>query len=349
MSEDWKTLLNGDPMPWLLDGRDPAVTAQALQLFEGKPADDPVVQAHHIHAMQSDPIKTILANQSPDGWWFRENPKGTYKKYEGSSWNLLFLAELGASPQDERVLKGCQDLLEHNYVELLGAFSLNNKPSGCLVCFNAHMVYALTLLGFGLDPRVQAAINWIISQQADSGAFSCRVMEYSLLPDCVMVIPKVLKMVAMIPYFIRSQELQAMTDRAVDYLMSVRLYQYVYENTKEWFKATREKPIGQIREMKLTYDPGLQNVKKKGWLRFQFPLHYNSDLLEVLWALARLEVPITKEIEIGIAKLLFLQIPHGKWEMKNSLNGKMWADIEQKGKPSRWLTLKACEVLQFYA
>ena len=349
MSNDWKTLLNDDPVPWLLDGKDPAVMAQALQIFKGKSADDPVVQAHQILAMQSDPIKTILASQSPEGWWYRENPRGTYKKHDGSSWNLLFLAELGASPQDERVRKGCQNLLDHNYVELLGALSANGRPSGCMVCFNAHMVYALTLLGFGSDPRVQSAINWVISQQADSGAFSCRVMEYSLLPDCVMTIPKVLKMFALFPYFIRSQELQAMADKAVDYLLSVHLYRYVYENTREWFEDTRKKPLAQIREMKLTYDPGLQNVKKEGWLRFQFPLHYNSDLLEVLWVLARLEVPLTKEIEIGIAKLLSLQTPQGRWVMKNSLNGKMWVDVEEKGKPSRWLTLKACEVLQKYA
>ncbi len=349
MSDDWKTLLNDDPIPWLLDGKDPAVTAQALQILEGKPADDPEVHRHQTFAMQTDPIKSILENQSPDGWWYQENPKGTYKKYTGSSWNLLFLAELGASPQDERVRKGCQDLLEHNYVELLGALSLNNKPSGCLVCFNAHMVYALTLLGFGSNPRVQSAIKWIISQQADSGAFSCRIMDYSLLPDCVMTIPKVLKMVGLIPYFIRSQELQAMTDKAVKYLMSVNLYQYVYENTKEWVEEIQKKPLAQVREMKLGYDPGLQTVKKEGWLRFQFPLHYNSDLLEVLWVLARLEVPLTKEIEIGIAKMLSLQSEQGRWVMRNSLNGKIWANIERKGTPSRWLTLKACEVLQYYA
>jgi hypothetical protein len=164
-----------------------------------------------------------------------------------------------------------------------------------------------------------------------------------------MTIPKVLKMAAIIPYFIRSHDLQAMTDKAVEYMMSVHLYRYVYENTKEWFEDTWKKPIGQIREMKLTYDPGQQNVGKKGWLRFQFPLHYNSDLLEVLWVMARLEVPKTKEIEVGIAKLLSLQTSQGKWVMQDSLNGKMWVDVEQRGKPSRWLTLKACEVLQTFA
>jgi hypothetical protein len=32
--------------------------------------------------------------------------------------------------------------------------------------------------------------------------------------------------------------------------------------------------------------------------------------------------------------------------MKHSLNGKMWADIEAKGKPSKWVTLRALRVLK---
>jgi len=32
--------------------------------------------------------------------------------------------------------------------------------------------------------------------------------------------------------------------------------------------------------------------------------------------------------------------------MKHSLNGKMWAEIEEKGKPSKWVTLRALRVLK---
>ena len=36
----------------------------------------------------------------------------------------------------------------------------------------------------------------------------------------------------------------------------------------------------------------------------------------------------------------------GCWVMKRSLNGKMWADIETKGQPSKWVTLRALRVLK---
>jgi hypothetical protein len=37
----------------------------------------------------------------------------------------------------------------------------------------------------------------------------------------------------------------------------------------------------------------------------------------------------------------------GRWRMEKSLNGKMWVDIEEKGQPSKWLTLRALCALGF--
>lgn len=36
----------------------------------------------------------------------------------------------------------------------------------------------------------------------------------------------------------------------------------------------------------------------------------------------------------------------GRWKLENSLNGKMWVDIEQEGQPSQWVTLRALRVLK---
>jgi hypothetical protein len=34
-----------------------------------------------------------------------------------------------------------------------------------------------------------------------------------------------------------------------------------------------------------------------------------------------------------------------RWTLRNTLNGKMLADVETKGGPSKWLTLRALRVL----
>ena len=36
-----------------------------------------------------------------------------------------------------------------------------------------------------------------------------------------------------------------------------------------------------------------------------------------------------------------------RWVLKNSFNGKMLADVESKGQPSKWLTLRALQVLDW--
>ena len=37
-----------------------------------------------------------------------------------------------------------------------------------------------------------------------------------------------------------------------------------------------------------------------------------------------------------------------RWTLRNSLNGKMIADVETKGQPSKWLTLRALQVLDHF-
>ena len=44
--------------------------------------------------------------------------------------------------------------------------------------------------------------------------------------------------------------------------------------------------------------------------------------------------------------LLAKQDVQGRWKLENSLNPKMWGDIERQGKPSKWVTLRALRVIK---
>ncbi len=44
--------------------------------------------------------------------------------------------------------------------------------------------------------------------------------------------------------------------------------------------------------------------------------------------------------------ILSKQDAQGRWRLENALTGKMWADVEQKGKPGKWVTLRAQRVLK---
>ena len=44
------------------------------------------------------------------------------------------------------------------------------------------------------------------------------------------------------------------------------------------------------------------------------------------------------------------QDPQGRWKLENTFNGRFQVNVEQKGKPSKWITLNAIEALRrFYS
>ena len=44
--------------------------------------------------------------------------------------------------------------------------------------------------------------------------------------------------------------------------------------------------------------------------------------------------------------MLSRQDEQGRWKLEYSYHGKMWMDVEKKGKPSKWVTLRALRVLK---
>ena len=94
-------------------------------------------------------------------------------------------------------------------------------------------------------------------------------------------------------------------------------------------------------------NPDGSRKDKAGWKRFGFPLFYQSDALEVLDVLTKLGIKDDRMMP-SINLIINSQAIDGKWLLKNSFNGKMWIDIEQKNQPSKWITLRALRVLKRY-
>ena len=82
------------------------------------------------------------------------------------------------------------------------------------------------------------------------------------------------------------------------------------------------------------------------WFKFGYPLSYTSDILEALEVLARLGHAHDPRLANAIEFVFSKQDGQGRWKLEHTLNGKMWVDIEQKGKPSKWVTLRALRVLK---
>jgi hypothetical protein len=73
---------------------------------------------------------------------------------------------------------------------------------------------------------------------------------------------------------------------------------------------------------------------------------YVSDVLEIMEILTLLGYANDTRLLPAVDLLLSKQDDSGRWKMEYTYNGKTWADIESKGEPSKWVTLRALRVLQ---
>ena len=108
----WADHLSDDPLPWLLAEETPAVRAATLQRLCDRPDDDAEVGAARAKEMRTEPIRSILDAQDPEGWWVKPGA-GYAPKYTGTVWSVIFLDQLGADPADPRIQRACDYVLCH--------------------------------------------------------------------------------------------------------------------------------------------------------------------------------------------------------------------------------------------
>lgn len=334
---DWRDRLDADPLPWLLDGDEPAVRHRALRELLDRPADDADVVAAHEAAMASDPIASILAAQDPEGWWVK--PGGGYSpKYTGTVWSLIFLDQLGADGTDPRIRLGCAYLLEHTSTPGGGFGWAGGKsaPTDATVahCLNGNLLRALLGFGWLHDERVQASLAWQAAaitgegmarwyRTATSGpGFECAVNEH--LP-CGWGAAKAVLALARVPADARTPEVERALRAGVEFLLSVD-------------------------PSTATYPMGWGNTKPSGsWFKLGFPSGYVADVLQVMEAVTEAGAAGDPRLASSIEWLLAQQDAEGRWRNRYNYRGKMHLDIDTGGAPSRWVTLRACRVLKMAA
>jgi len=322
----------GDPaIDWLLEENDPSVRYFTLTKLLGEPEDGAAALKARKAIMKGGPVPAILAARRPGGGW-GEAGKAYEDKYGGTVWQILVLAELGADGSDKAVRSGCEALLGAVWERGSGGFSAKESakgtgglPSYVIPCLTGNMVFALSRLGMGEDPRVRAAVKWIGEFQRfdDVDTAAPRTPFYDRFEmcwgrhSCHMGVVKALKGLSAVPPAERGVKGKAAVKNGVEYLMAHRVF-------------------------KKSHD--LAQVSKPGWLKFGFPLMYQTDVLEILWILADLGASDPRMDE-ALEEVRKARGKDGRGTMRNSYNEKMPVGIESKGKPSKWITLRALRAL----
>jgi len=325
----WIRELRADPTDWLLEPSNPSVRYWTLLDILDREPDDPDVVKARESIMASEPVKVILAGQSPEGHWC-ELGDMYLPKYRATTHQLLILAELGATrtPAIERAV-------EHVYrFQRLSGHFLTELPKteqgrasavkdGC--CLVGNVLYYLTHFGYLDDPRTVKLLVFILSyHDHENAGWKCRaypINRDAVFPvNCYMGATKVLKALSIMPEKSRTSEIKALIGREVENVLENGVYRYL------------RNPDGSRKE-------------KAGWKRFGFPLFYQSDALEVLDTLTRLGVRDERMMD-AVELVKAAQQGDGSWLLKDTFNGKMWVDIEEKNRPSKWVTLRAMRTLR---
>jgi hypothetical protein len=94
------------------------------------------------------------------------------------------------------------------------------------------------------------------------------------------------------------------------------------------------------------YPMGYAAKPSRSWFQFGYPIAYVTDMLQNLEVLTALGYGHDPRLRPALALLLDKRDAQGRWPMTYTYNGKLWADVERKGQPSKWVTLRALRVLK---
>jgi len=207
-------------------------------------------------------------------------------------------------------------------------------------------------MGWARDERVVQALEYVTGVVSEAGFLDCPAggTVYNLKGYCHMVAPKLLLFLGEVPRDLWPDHAEAMRDECVRVLRAREIFRCLPEGSRAYLDvAGKRRPaeLPAVREQWLAEHGPLVYAEKPGWLKFGFPLSYNSDALESLAALAAVGEPARPEYEPALEFVRNTADSEMRWTLRNSFNGKMLADVEAKGRPSKWLTLRALQVLQW--
>ena len=331
--EHWKSLLRADPTDWLLEPDNPSVRYLTLTRLLGEPESSRPAKAARRAIMSEGAVPFILAKRGEGGW----NPPGRFyrDKYRGAVWQLIVLAEHFADGSDPRIRAACEEILDQSQEPLQSGFSYDTSKSqggglasGVIPCLTGNMVFSLIRLGRLEEERVRKAVDWIARfQRFDDGEggppAGAPYDRYEMCwgsHSCHMGVVKSIKALAEIPADQRTPEVAQTIGRGCDYLLAHHIFRRSHDLTK---------------------------VSKPGWLKLQFPLMYQTDILEVSLLLAALGYR-DERMQEAVDRILEKQGPDGRWKLEASFNGRFQVDIETKGQPSKWITFRALDLISQY-
>ncbi len=303
---DWIQVLYSDVIPWLMERSDPSVRYWTLTRLLDRPEEEMEVVEARRAIMEHGPAVKILSHYAGDGRW--EGERSYYDdKYIATHWQLLLLAELAADGRDKRIAAACQRMVDEVHSE---------DRSTVYPCFHANLIGYLHALGHARDERVRR-FEVELANAGIMGKWHCEMNDD--LP-CAWGAARALWGLGRTPTGERSDTIQEALDSSIRFLGRFKLREGNYPSS---------------------------SPRHKLWDRLNFPLFYQADVLFILRALTDLG-RLGDKLTLRKAVRWLEQQCQGenRWNGASLQSSHMWAQLEERRQPSKWITWQALYVIK---
>jgi hypothetical protein len=301
---------------WLLDS-DPAIRWQVMRDLVDEPAD--VVAAERSKVATDGWGARLLALQAPDGRW---GGRPWSLEYTDTFHVLELLRRFGLDPVSAEARRAIA-LVEEHVIWKGGApvdtpwddhrfFEGEVEP-----CINGNVVASGAYFGVDMTPLA----NRLLDEQLPDGGWNCEVENGATVSSVATTINVLEGLLEHERAIGGSPAVSAARRRGEEYLLERRLFRR---------KSTNE-------------------VIDRSWLEFSFPTWWHYDVLRGLDYLRESGFEPDERIAEAVSIVEGNRAPDGRWPLQNVHGGESHFEMEAgQGAPSRWNTLRALRVLDWY-
>jgi hypothetical protein len=301
----------GAVMTWLLEG-DPSIRWQVLADLVGAPREE-INTERALVAVQGWGAR-LLDAQSADGRW----ADALYSpKWTSTTYTLLLLHWLGLPRGDPRALAGCRQVWDGaRFFD--GGLTLTKSIAQPETCITAMLI--LLASSFGLrDDRLDPAVRWLCDQQLADGGWNCES--------------------------VRRGSKHGSFNTSISALDALLQYEQSGGGLQVSGGLNRGRLFFLDHQLYRSHRTG--GVVNAAFARFPFPPQWHFDVLRGLEHFRAGGASADPRLGDAVDVIRRAQGTDGTWPVHQAHPGKTWFRMEPPG-PSRWATMRALRVLQWW-
>jgi len=302
---------------WLLDD-DPAIRWQVLRDLTDAPSAD--VSTERTRVEHEGWGARLLAHEDPDGQWDGGAcfPAGYQGDEPGQPWTptmhtLQTLQILGLDPASASAQRAVALVATNCRWEHAGQRYFDGEVEPCI---NGRTIESGAYFGVDVAP----VVDRILTERLEDGGWNCEAGNGSLrssFDTTIDVLDGLLE-----------------SERATGGSAQVREARHSGEQYLLERSLFRRKSTGEVA------DPG--------YLEFAFPYYWHYDVLRALDYFRRSGADPDPRMTEAVDLVRSKRQADGRWLLDHVYPGRVWFGFESPGTPSRWNTLRALRVLEWY-